>query len=217
MPASSSGWWRWARRCTCSDPARQRRPGNGLIPMRANIRTPDMGTRSDVHCLGIRSPCRAAGVRHSEFSFARLWADSSRLRAKVNCECLTPAVVLKALRDVRSGHPSPAPPGRRTPLAQRLIAWLLVPTSGVLVLARIAHVGPTAGARSLGARSCRAFPPEMVRPAPIRSRPYVCRIQLSNGAPRSTSATRDHTRSCQCSSWTSAARWRTRKPRSRYR
>ncbi len=83
-----------------------------------------MGTRSDVHFLGLRSPCRAAGVRHSEFSFAQLWVDSSRLRAKVNCECLTPAVVLHALRNVRAGHPSPATPDRRTPLAQGLMASL---------------------------------------------------------------------------------------------
>ncbi len=86
------------------------------------FRTPDMGTRSDVHFLGLGSPCRAAGVRHSEFSSAQFRADSSPLRAKVNCECLTPAVLLKALRDLESGHLSPATPDRRSPLAQGLIA-----------------------------------------------------------------------------------------------
>ena len=84
----------------------------GSPPLGANIRTPDMGIRSDAHSLGLGSPCRAAGVRHSEFSFARPWADSSRLRAKANCECLTPAVVLKALRDLESGHLSPAASSR---------------------------------------------------------------------------------------------------------
>ena len=93
-------------------------------PKALMFRTPDMGTRSDVHLLNLGSPCRAAGVRHSEFSFAQLRADSSMLRAKVNCECLTPAVVLHALRDGRSGHLSPAVPNRRSPLAQGLMALL---------------------------------------------------------------------------------------------
>ena len=44
------------------------------------------------------------------------------LSAKVNCECLTPAVVLDALRDVESRHLSPAAPGGRTLLPQGLIA-----------------------------------------------------------------------------------------------
>ncbi len=92
--------------------------------VRANIRTPGMATRSDVHLLGLRSPCRAAGVRHSEFSFAQFRADFSPLRAKVNCECLTPAVLLKALRDLESGHLSPATPDRLSPLAQGLMASL---------------------------------------------------------------------------------------------
>ena len=91
-------------------------------PKALMFRTPDMGVESDVHSRRLGSPNRAAGVWHSEFSFAQPLADSSRRRAKVNCECLTPAVVLQALRDAKSGHPSPAAAGRRRPLTQKLTA-----------------------------------------------------------------------------------------------
>ena len=58
-------------------------------PIRANIRTPDMSSSSDVHFVRLGSSCRAAGVRHSEFSLAQFREDAGMLRARVNGECLT--------------------------------------------------------------------------------------------------------------------------------
>jgi len=81
-----------------------------------------MGTGSDAYLYRPGSPWRAAGGQAFRIGFAQPWVDSSRVRAKVNCEFLTPAVVLQALRDVESGRLSKATPDRRTPLAQGLIA-----------------------------------------------------------------------------------------------
>ena len=104
-----------------------------LWPLNARV-----GQAPSAICRSVAVPPRAApltlGVWHSEFSFAQTATRLSRLRAKVNCECLTPAV------------PAPLLPRPRNPCHQQ------VPPSGPSNTLR-SSLAPSVGGFSNSPRS----------------------------------------------------------------